>query len=78
WFWGQLAALTRGVGARRERIRPELFLEMELPFPDVKGQEYAVAVFEKLDKVEQEETTIPKELDAMLPAILDRAFRGEL
>jgi len=35
WFWTQLKNVTRGVGARRERTRPEQFLQMELPMPEV-------------------------------------------
>ena len=31
WFWSQLQDATRGVGARRERTRPEQFLNIELP-----------------------------------------------
>lgn len=78
WFWGRLALLTRGVGARRERIRPELFLKMELPFPGVDDQVRAISIFDRLHQLRQQETTIPTKLDAMLPAILDRVFRGEL
>ena len=33
WFWTKLKDMTRGVGARRERTRPEQFLNMELPMP---------------------------------------------
>lgn len=32
WFWQRLSTVTRGVGARRERIRPELFLESSRSF----------------------------------------------
>jgi type I restriction enzyme S subunit len=77
WFWQQLSRLTRGVGARRERIRPELFLEMSVPMPTLKDQQTAVVVFERVSQVRREQAAIPLELDAMLPAILDRAFRGE-
>lgn len=30
--------MTRGVGARQERIRPEQFLEIESPMPEIKKQ----------------------------------------
>jgi type I restriction enzyme S subunit len=33
WFWSLLQGATRGVGARRERTRPEQFLNIELPMP---------------------------------------------
>ena len=38
WFWTQLRNMTRGVGARRERIRPEQFLRLEIPMPTVEQQ----------------------------------------
>lgn len=33
WFWNLLQDATRGVGARRERTRPEQFLNIRLPMP---------------------------------------------
>ena len=35
WFWSRLKDATRGVGARRERTRPEQFLNIEIPVPEV-------------------------------------------
>jgi type I restriction enzyme S subunit len=78
WFWGRLATLTRGVGARRERIRPELFMQMTIPMPNVADQQRALAVCRQLEKAKPDRATIPVELNALLPAILDRALRGEL
>lgn len=49
WFWSKLQHATRGVGARRERTRPEQFLAIEIPMPDVHQQENAEAVFKRLD-----------------------------
>ncbi|HDQ41423.1 MAG TPA: restriction endonuclease subunit S [Desulfonatronum sp.] len=78
WFHGLLATATRGQGARRERTRPEMFLDIELPMPDIKKQARAVEVFRRLwDVTPLNETTITQ-LDAMLPSILDKAFKGEL
>lgn len=78
WFWNQLAGLTRGVGARRERIRPELFLEMPIPMPEVKAQQQALPVLRRFQDAYQEQAATRPELDALLPAVLDRTFRGAL
>jgi type I restriction enzyme, S subunit len=78
WFWGKLQHATRGVGARRERTRPEQFLALRIPMPDVHQQETAEAVFKGLDALRGLQAETATELDAMLPAILDRAFKGEL
>lgn len=78
WFYTKLADLTRGVGARRERTRPEAFLEMKIPMPTVEQQRYALQVFEKLDALKKVQSETSAELDALMPSILSRAFRGEL
>jgi type I restriction enzyme S subunit len=78
WFWLQLKNLTRGLGGRRERIRPEQFLELTIPMPPVEQQTKAAAVFDRLEPVRHIQGQTIAELDALLPAILDRAFKGEL
>ncbi len=78
WFWGRLGHATRGVGARRERTRPEQFLGIELPMPDVEQQVVAEKMFAEVDTLKRHQADTTVELDALLPAVLDRAFRGEL
>jgi type I restriction enzyme, S subunit len=78
WFWGRLAGATRGVGARRERTRPEDFLKIEIPMPDVEQQKRGEAFFAEVDALQSLQAETAAELDALLPAILDRAFKGEL
>lgn len=78
WFWQRLSNLTRGVGARRERVRPESFLEMQLTMPTLEDQQRAILIFKRLQQVGIEQTAIPAELDAIFPAILDRAFKRDL
>ena len=78
WFYGKLKDLTRGVGARRERTRPETFLEMQIPMPTVAQQRSALQVFEKLDALKKMQSETSAELDALMPSILAKAFRGEL
>jgi type I restriction enzyme S subunit len=78
WFWGRLKNATRGVGARRERTRPEQFMTIEIPMPDVEQQKIGVHLFAELCKLAPLQAQTATELDALLPAVLDRAFRGEL
>ncbi len=78
WFWGRLLDATRGVGARRERTRPEEFLELKIPMPDVEQQQRGEALFAELDALKRLHAKTAAELDALLPSILDRAFKGEL
>jgi len=78
WFWSKLATATRGVGARRERTRPEEFLEIEMPMPDVAQQKRGEALFAEVDALKRLQAETAAELEALLPAILDKAFKGEL
>jgi hypothetical protein len=78
WFWSKLASATRGVGARRERTRPEQFLRIELPMPDIERQAHGEALWRELHDTAHLQSETAAELDALLPAILDRAFKDEL
>jgi type I restriction enzyme S subunit len=78
FFWSRLKDATRGVGARRERTRPEQFLQLEFSMPSLSDQERAVEAFATINVVQQLQREILPELDAMLPAILDKAFKGDL
>jgi type I restriction enzyme S subunit len=78
WFWSRLKDATRGVGARRERTRPEQFLNIEIPVPEIVLQNEAAKIFEKINVIKRLQSDTAAELDAMLPSILDKAFRGDL
>ena len=78
WFWRNLTRATRGVGARRERTRPEQFLEIELPMPNVEKQKQGEALFADMNLLKHLQAETSAELDALPPAILDRAFNGDL
>lgn len=78
WFWGRLGSATRGVGARRERTRPEQFLDVEIPMPEVGDQELGARVFAETGALHGVCEATGPELDAFMPAVLDRAFKGEL
>jgi type I restriction enzyme, S subunit len=78
WFYSKLASLTRGVGARRERTRPEAFLEMKIPMPTVEQQYSALQAVKKLKILQKIQSETSAELDALMPSILSKAFRGDL
>ncbi len=78
WFWGQLKDVNRGVGARRQRTRPEQFLAMKIPMPAIEYQRQAAKVFKQLEIVKAHQVATAARLEALLPSILDKAFKGEL
>jgi type I restriction enzyme S subunit len=68
WFWGRLSTMTRGVGARRERIRPEVFLDMTLPMPNLISQKHGLVVYRRLQQTSADRAAIPAELNGTCPA----------
>jgi type I restriction enzyme S subunit len=78
WFWSKLTRATRGVGARRERTRPEQFLEIELPMANVAKQKQGEALFAEMNLLKHLQAETAAEFDALPPAILDRALQGDL
>jgi type I restriction enzyme, S subunit len=78
WFWNQLQHLTRGMGGRRERIRPEQFLTMKVPMPEISHQQQALVALAHIDTLRWLQSETTTELDALLPSVLDKAFKGEL
>ena len=78
WFWSRLANATRGVGARRERTRPEQFLNVEIPMPDLPSQYIGTKVIAEIEALQRLQADTVIELDALLPSVLSKAFSGEL
>jgi type I restriction enzyme, S subunit len=78
WFWGRLKGVTRGVGARRERTRPEQFLNLQIPMPDVAQQKAGERIFAEVRALKELQSETIIEVGALTLSILDKAFRGEL
>lgn len=76
WFWGLMQNATRGVGARRERTRPEQFLNIELSMPTYTGQETASAVLTRLTEMKGRHVAIREANAALVPAMLERIFES--
>jgi type I restriction enzyme S subunit len=76
--WPALGGASTGTNVRRRRMNPKEFLRFRFPLPSMETQSRLRAVRARLDAVEVEARRVTAELDALLPAILDRAFKGEL
>lgn len=74
WFWSKLQAATRGVGARRERTRPEQFLNIELPLPVLADQLRIVEILKRQAQLKSKHAAIRQANAALLPATLERLF----
>lgn len=77
WFWSLLQAATRGVGARRERTRPEQFLNIDLPMPELHEQLQIVEILSRQNELKQRHTKIREANQALIPATLERIFSSE-
>lgn len=77
WFWQQLQDATQGVGARRERTRPERFLNIELVLPTHSDQLRIVEVLKRQTPLKAKHTAIRLANAALLPATLERIFESE-
>lgn len=74
WFWSLLQAATRGVGARRERTRPEQFLNIELPMPELPHQLKVVEILSRQVELQKRHVAIREANQALLPSTLERVF----
>jgi type I restriction enzyme S subunit len=77
WFWSRLQEATRGVGARRERTRPEQFLNIELPLPHLDSQLRIVEILKRQTPLNAKHTAIRQANAALIPATLERIFSTE-
>lgn len=76
--WPLLAAISTGTNVRRRRLHPSAFLKFEFPLPPMEVQELLRAVSCELVETSKLQAETAAELDALLPSILDKAFKGEL
>lgn len=73
--WSAVAAGSKGLGDRRQRVQPAQVLSHRLMIPPLSWQHQISLVMKQVSALHRFEAA---EIDALLPAILDRAFRGEL
>ena len=76
--WESLGGSSTGTNLRRRRLDPRSFLASRFPVPPMTSQLALQSVKRKMDETKIFQTRVAADLDALLPAVLDRAFRGEL
>lgn len=76
--WPELSGASTGTNVRRRRLNPKDFLNYRMPLPSRATQERLRKVRAKMDTLKKLQSETAAELDAMLPSILDKAFKGEL
>lgn len=76
-FWDLCAEKSFGTSGKN-RIKPEEFLRVEIPLPSIEEQNKIVELLEKLSEVRNLHNQSYKELNQLIPSLLDKAFKGEL
>jgi type I restriction enzyme S subunit len=76
--WPDIAGASTGTNVRRRRLNPNDFLAYRMPLPTRVTQERLRRVRSEVEGLKRLQTDTAAELDALMPSILDKAFRGEL
>ena len=76
--WPALSGSSTGTNVRRRRLNPSDFLNYRMPLPSRATQERLRRVRVQMDVLKKLQAETAAELDALLPSILDKAFKGEL
>lgn len=77
-IWPGLSGQSGGTNVRRRRLNPNDFLNLEMPWPDQATQAAIRQCVSRVSVIGSLQAETAAELDAMLPAILDKVFKGEL
>ena len=76
--WPALAGVSTGTNVRRRRLNPSDFLNYQMPLPPLPVQQKLRQVKGRADSLKKLQAETAAELAALLPSILDKAFKGEL
>ena len=76
--WPALAGVSTGTNVRRRRLNPSDFLDYKMPLPSLPVQQRLRQVKGRTDSMKKLQAETAAELAALLPSILDKAFKGEM
>lgn len=76
--WRQIAEGSVGLGDRRQRVQPEQLLQRAILLPPISWQRKIRDVRRNLQNVAPTQAAVGTELEAIMPATVYKAFKGEL
>ena len=76
--WPEIAAISSGTNARRRRLQPSSFLNYRFPLPSREAQKQIRDTLEARTRLRAAQDSRAADLAALMPSLLDRAFKGEL
>ncbi|WP_172632155.1 restriction endonuclease subunit S [Dictyobacter arantiisoli] len=74
----QILAASPGSAGRNRTLGIKALEDIRVPLPPIDKQRNFTALIKALSATNQIDEEVEKEWDSLLPAILDRAFKGEL
>ncbi|MBB3146390.1 hypothetical protein FHS21_002805 [Phyllobacterium trifolii] len=77
WFQQELSKMTKGQGARRERLRPEMLTALELRMPSLDHQRVALGIIQKVRQAAAAIKSRTQEADTLIPAMLHEVFERQ-
>ena len=77
-LWASIGGASTGTNVRRRRLNPQDFLDLDLPLPPMERQRLLAKTHAGVQEVKARQLESRAMLNALLPAILDRAFAGAL
>ena len=75
--WSKLSATSTGTNVRRRRLNPPDFLSFKMPLPSMAAQHKLREVKRGVDAIKIMQSETATAFDALLPSVLDKAFKGE-
>lgn len=76
--WKAVAAGSKGLGDRRQRVQAAQLLQHELWLPPISWQDRLAQVQAEVDVLKHVHEETASQWDALMPSILAKAFKGEL
>ena len=71
-------ACSPGGAGRNKTLGLDKLMKIKIPVPDFTSQKEFVELLHKVNAIKNQHTEIEKELNQLMPALLDKAFKGEL
>ncbi|HEY5592507.1 MAG TPA: restriction endonuclease subunit S [Paludibacter sp.] len=74
----KLSLASPGTADRNRTLNTKMLHQILIPVPDLSSQEIFVDLLHKLNAIKEQHSETEKELTQLMPALLDKAFKGEL
>jgi type I restriction enzyme S subunit len=71
-------ACSPGGAGRNKTLGLDKLMNIKVPVPSIESQKEFVSILKLTEKIKEQHTQTEKEISELMPALLDKAFKGEL